>query len=71
MPVASVRPDLIDDNDHAANRHFYRTAEQFFQDVHHYDSYDRRVPRSSSASGPPAKAPPPPTSTPPWATPPG
>ncbi|MGB9029342.1 MAG: alpha-L-arabinofuranosidase C-terminal domain-containing protein [Acidobacteriaceae bacterium] len=44
-PVASVRPDIIDDNDHAANRHFYRTAEQFFSDVHRYDSYDRTGPK--------------------------
>ena len=44
-PVTSVRPDLIDDNDHAANRHFYRTAEQFFQDVHRYDGYDRSGPK--------------------------
>ena len=44
-PVISVRPDMIDDNDHAANRHFYRTAEQFFLDVHRYDSYDRTGPK--------------------------
>ncbi len=44
-PVTSVRPDIIDDNDHAANRHFYRTAEQFFLDVHRYDSYDRSGPK--------------------------
>ena len=44
-PVNSVRPDIIDDNDHAANRHFYRTAEQFFSDVHRYDSYDRSGPK--------------------------
>jgi alpha-N-arabinofuranosidase len=44
-PVTTVRPDIIDDNDHAANRHFYRTAEQFFLDVHRYDSYDRSGPK--------------------------
>ncbi|HEY1500699.1 MAG TPA: alpha-L-arabinofuranosidase C-terminal domain-containing protein [Acidobacteriaceae bacterium] len=40
-PVTSAHPDLIDDNDHEAHRHFYRTAKQFFDDVHRYDAYDR------------------------------
>ncbi|HEX4308751.1 MAG TPA: alpha-L-arabinofuranosidase C-terminal domain-containing protein [Acidobacteriaceae bacterium] len=40
-PVTSAHPDLIDDNDHEAQRHFYRTAKQFFDDVHRYDTYDR------------------------------
>jgi alpha-N-arabinofuranosidase len=44
-PVTSTRPDIIDDNDHEANRHFYRTATQFFHDVHRYDSYDRSGPK--------------------------
>ncbi|MFZ0274558.1 MAG: alpha-L-arabinofuranosidase C-terminal domain-containing protein [Acidobacteriaceae bacterium] len=44
-PVTSVRPDIIDDNDHQAGRHFYRTAQQFFDDVHRYDNYDRSGPK--------------------------
>ncbi len=44
-PVTSVRPDIIDDNDHEAGRHFYRTAKQFFDDVHRYDHYDRSGPK--------------------------
>jgi alpha-L-arabinofuranosidase len=40
-PVTLVRPDILDDNDHALHTHFYRTAQQFFVDVHRYDSYDR------------------------------
>jgi alpha-N-arabinofuranosidase len=44
-PVTTFRPDIIDDNDRAANRHFYRTAEQFFTDVHRYDTYDRSGPK--------------------------
>jgi alpha-N-arabinofuranosidase len=44
-PVTSVRPDIIDDNDHEAHRHFYRTADQFFNDVHRYDTYDRTGPK--------------------------
>jgi alpha-L-arabinofuranosidase len=35
--VKSVKPDLIDD-------HYYRRAEQFFADVHHYDKADRNGP---------------------------
>jgi alpha-L-arabinofuranosidase len=41
-PVTSVRPDILDDNDHALHTHFYRTAQQFFVDTHRYDSYDRK-----------------------------
>jgi alpha-N-arabinofuranosidase len=37
-PVKSIRPDVIDD-------HFYRTAQQFYADVHHYDSTDRNGPK--------------------------
>ncbi|MDP9040128.1 MAG: alpha-L-arabinofuranosidase A [Acidobacteriota bacterium] len=36
--VTSVKPDLIDD-------HFYRRADQFFTDVHHYDHIDRNGPK--------------------------
>jgi alpha-N-arabinofuranosidase len=41
-PVTSVRPDILDDNDHALHTHFYRTAQQFFVDTNRYDSYDRK-----------------------------
>ena len=44
-PVTLVRPDILDDNDHALRTHFYRTAQQFFADVHRYDSYDRSGPK--------------------------
>jgi alpha-N-arabinofuranosidase len=44
-PVQLVRPDILDDNDHALHTHFYRTAQQFFQDVHRYDDYDRSGPK--------------------------
>ena len=37
-PVKGIRPDVIDD-------HYYRTAEQFFNDVHHYDNTDRSGPK--------------------------
>jgi alpha-N-arabinofuranosidase len=40
-PVTLVHPDILDDNDHALQTHFYRTAQQFFVDTHRYDSYDR------------------------------
>jgi len=40
-PVTVVRPDILDDNDHALHTHFYRTAQQFFVDAHRYDTYDR------------------------------
>jgi alpha-N-arabinofuranosidase len=44
-PVTLVRPDILDDNDHALHTHFYRAAQQFFADVHRYDSYDRSGPK--------------------------
>ena len=37
-PVKGIRPDLIDD-------HFYRSAQQFFDDAHHYDKTDRNGPK--------------------------
>ena len=40
-PVTLVRPDILDDNDHNTNTHFYRSAQQFLLDAHRYDSYDR------------------------------
>ena len=43
-PVQLVRPDILDDNDHSLHTHFYRTAQQFFEDAHHYDNYDRSGP---------------------------
>jgi len=36
--VKSVKPDLIDD-------HYYKRAEEFFADVHHYDAADRSGPK--------------------------
>ncbi len=36
--VKSVTPDLIDD-------HYYKRAEEFFKDVHHYDTMDRNGPK--------------------------
>jgi alpha-L-arabinofuranosidase len=44
-PVTSVRPDILDDNDHNLRTHFYRAAQQFFVDTHHYDAYDRSGPK--------------------------
>ncbi len=37
-PVKGIRPDVIDD-------HFYRSAQEFFNDVHHYDKTDRNGPK--------------------------
>lgn len=37
-PVKSRTPDVVDD-------HYYRQAEDFFQDVHHYDLADRKGPK--------------------------
>lgn len=37
-PVKSRVPDVLDE-------HFYRTAQQFFQDTHHYDTTDRKGPK--------------------------
>jgi alpha-N-arabinofuranosidase len=36
--VKGIRPDVIDD-------HYYRTAPQFYEDVHHYDKTDRSGPK--------------------------
>jgi alpha-L-arabinofuranosidase len=36
--VKSVRPDIIDD-------HYYKRAEEFFSDAHHYDKADRNGPK--------------------------
>jgi alpha-N-arabinofuranosidase len=36
--VKSVKPDMIDD-------HYYKRAEQFFDDAHHYDRADRNGPK--------------------------
>ena len=44
-PVTTVQPDILDDNDRQLHTHFYRTAQQFFQDTHRYDSYDRHGPK--------------------------
>jgi alpha-N-arabinofuranosidase len=37
-PIASVKPDVVDD-------HFYLSAENYFDDVHHYDKTDRNGPK--------------------------
>lgn len=37
-PVTSVKPDVLDD-------HFYLSAENYFDDVHHYDKFDRNGPK--------------------------
>lgn len=37
-PIKSRTPDVIDD-------HFYRTAQEFFDDTHHYDKTDRNGPK--------------------------
>jgi alpha-L-arabinofuranosidase len=37
-PVKGISPDVIDD-------HFYRSAQQFFEDAHHYDNTDRNGPK--------------------------
>ena len=37
-PVKSVRPDVIDD-------HYYHSAQQFYDDVGHYDKTDRQGPK--------------------------
>jgi alpha-L-arabinofuranosidase len=38
VPVKGIKPDVIDD-------HFYRSAQQFFEDAHHYDNTDRNGPK--------------------------
>ncbi|AXC13382.1 Alpha-N-arabinofuranosidase [Acidisarcina polymorpha] len=37
-PVSSIKPDVVDD-------HYYKKAEEFFADVHHYDGTDRNGPK--------------------------
>jgi len=37
-PIKSRQPDVIDD-------HFYRSAEGFIKDIHHYDNHDRKGPK--------------------------
>jgi alpha-N-arabinofuranosidase len=37
-PVTTIKPDVIDD-------HYYRRAQEFYQDVHHYDETDRNGPK--------------------------
>jgi alpha-N-arabinofuranosidase len=37
-PVTSVKPDVVDD-------HFYLSAENYFNDIHHYDKTDRNGPK--------------------------
>jgi alpha-L-arabinofuranosidase len=37
-PVKGTRPDVIDD-------HYYRTAQEFYADVHHYDQTNRSGPK--------------------------
>jgi alpha-N-arabinofuranosidase len=37
-PVTSVKPDVLDD-------HYYRSAQEFYSDVHHYDHTDRGGPK--------------------------
>jgi alpha-N-arabinofuranosidase len=38
MPVHRTKPDVVDD-------HYYKRADEFFDDVHHYDSIDRNGPK--------------------------
>ena len=38
MPIKQMKADVVDD-------HYYRTAKQFFDDVHHYDAIDRNGPK--------------------------
>jgi alpha-L-arabinofuranosidase len=37
-PVTSVKPEVLDD-------HFYLSAEKYFDDIHHYDNFDRNGPK--------------------------
>jgi alpha-N-arabinofuranosidase len=37
-PIKNMKPDVVDD-------HYYRSAKQFFNDVHHYDNTDRNGPK--------------------------
>ncbi len=38
MPIKEMKADVVDD-------HFYRSAKQFYEDVHHYDAIDRNGPK--------------------------
>jgi alpha-N-arabinofuranosidase len=38
MPITTMKPDVVDD-------HFYRRAQEFYDDVHHYDQTDRNGPK--------------------------
>ena len=38
MPIKNMKPDVVDD-------HYYRSAKQFYDDVHHYDNVDRNGPK--------------------------
>lgn len=38
MPIKHMKADVVDD-------HYYRTARQFYEDVHHYDAVDRNGPK--------------------------
>ncbi|HEY9125710.1 MAG TPA: alpha-L-arabinofuranosidase C-terminal domain-containing protein, partial [Acidobacteriaceae bacterium] len=37
-PITSMKPDILDD-------HFYLSAEKYFDDIHHYDKFDRNGPK--------------------------
>ncbi|HTJ31505.1 MAG TPA: alpha-L-arabinofuranosidase C-terminal domain-containing protein [Acidobacteriaceae bacterium] len=37
-PIKSMKPDILDD-------HFYLSAEKYFDDIHHYDKFDRNGPK--------------------------
>ncbi len=37
-PITTMKPDVVDD-------HFYRRAQEFYDDVHHYDHTDRSGPK--------------------------
>jgi alpha-L-arabinofuranosidase len=37
-PITTMKPDVIDD-------HYYRRAQEFYDDVHHYDQTDRNGPK--------------------------
>jgi len=51
MPLKHMKPDVLDD-------HYYRRADEFFEDVKHYDKIDRNGPKifvGEWASGRPAR----------------
>ena len=37
-PITTMKPDILDD-------HFYLSAEKYFDDIHHYDKFDRNGPK--------------------------